>query len=123
VDGDCGGYEVGRVLRAVQEKGLLLEWEAVLGAFRAQDDLIAYLQAAGLVEFVYSRGIGGGLRRLWSGGLGAAPETLGVSWSELEVRWPEWLRASYAPIPNEAWQRIRAAGCGIEARPPTERTG
>jgi hypothetical protein len=120
VDGDCGGYEVGRVVRTMLEKDLLLDWEPLLRAFRAQDDLIAYLQAASLVEFVDSQAVESGLRSLWSGGLGAAPDLLGVSRVELEDRWLEWLRASYAPIPDRAWERIRSDGCGIEAGPAAE---
>jgi len=88
-----------------------------LGAFRAQDDLIAYLQAASLVEFVDSQGIEGVLPRLWGGGLGSAPDLIGLSRSEFEGRWSDWLRASYTPIPDRAWERIRAGGCGIDARP------
>jgi hypothetical protein len=118
VDGDCGGYEIGRVVRTALEKDLSLDWVPLLEEFRAQDDLIAYSQAASLVEFVSGQGIEGVLPKVWSGGLGAAPEILGVSWSEFEIRWLEWLRASYAPISDEAWQRVRAAGCGIDARPP-----
>jgi hypothetical protein len=117
VDGDCGGYEVGRVARTLLEKDMLLDWESLLGAFRAQDDLIAYLQAASLVEFVDGQGIEGVLPKLWSGGLGAAPEILGISWSEFEGRWLDWLRMSYTAIPDPAWERIRSGGCGIEARP------
>jgi hypothetical protein len=117
VDGDCGGYEIGRVVRTVLEKDLLLDWEPLLGAFRAQDDLVAYLQAASLVEFVDTRGVESGLRSLWSRGLGAAPELLGVSGGEFERRWLDWMRVSYTPIPDQAWQRIRSDGCGIRARP------
>lgn len=120
VDGYCGGYEIGRAVRTVLERDSLLDWEPLLGAFRAQDDLIAYLQAASLVEFVDSQGIEEGLPELWSGGLGAAPGLLGVSRSELESAWLEWLKASYAPIPDQAWQRIRSDGCGIEARPAAQ---
>jgi hypothetical protein len=120
VDGDCGGYEIGRVVSTLVMSDLLLDWEPLLGAFRTQDDLIAYLQAASFVEFVHNQGIEEGLPRLWSGGLGAAPELLGVSWSEFEGRWLEWLRASYEPIPDGAWQRIRSDGCGIEARPAAQ---
>ncbi|UCC74135.1 MAG: hypothetical protein JSV86_06130 [Gemmatimonadota bacterium] len=117
MDGDCGGYEVGRVARTLLEMDLMLDRESLLGAFRAQDDLIAYLQVASLVEYVDGQGIEGVLPRLWSGGLGAAPELLGVSWSEFEGGWSDWMRASYTPIPDPAWERIRAGGCGIVARP------
>lgn len=120
VDGDCGGYEVGRVVRTMLEKDLLLDWEPLLGAFRAQDDLIAYSQAGSLVEYVDRQAGDTGLRSLWSRGLRAAPDLLGVSPVELEGRWLEWLRENYTPIPDRAWERIRSDGCGIEADPATE---
>jgi hypothetical protein len=120
VDGECGGYEAGRVVRTMLEKDLLLDWEVLLRAFRAQDDLIAYLQAASLVEFVGRQAVDSGLRSLWSRGLGTAPDLLGVSRGELEGRWLEWLRESYTPIPGRAWERIRSDGCGIEAGPAAE---
>lgn len=117
VDGDCGGYEIGRLVRTVLERDAALDWESLLVAFRAQDDLIAYLQAASVVQFFYSQGLEADVPRLWSGGLGAAPQLLEVTWSGFESRWSAWLRASQTPISDEAWQRIRAAGCGIDARP------
>jgi hypothetical protein len=98
------------------DERVLLDLELLLEAFRAQDDLIAYLQAASLVEFVASQKTEGGLRVLWSDGLGAAPRLLGISRSQLERRWLDWLEASYAAIPDQAWQRIRSDGCGIPAR-------
>jgi hypothetical protein len=114
VDGDCGGYEVGRVARTVADKGEILTLEELLGDFRAQDDLVAYLQAGSIVEYYVRQRGTQSLQRLWERGLGAAPTLLGSPTPLFERNWREWLRSSWGPLPDEAWERIRADGCGID---------
>ncbi len=114
VDGDCGGYEVGRVARTMVDRGEVLTAEQLLGDFRAQDDLVAYLQAGSMVEYYVRQQGTNALQRLWELGLGAAPTLLGTSTDLFVQGWRKWLRSSWSPLPDEAWDRIRADGCGIE---------
>jgi len=115
VDGDCGGYEVGRVTRTMVDRGEILTAEQLLGDFRAQDDLVAYLQAGSMLEYCVRQQGTDALERLWKQGLAAAPTLLGTSTDLFVHGWRKWLRSSWSPLPDEAWNRIRADGCGIDA--------
>jgi hypothetical protein len=115
VDGECGGYENGRVARTISDEGSLIELRTLVREFRTQNDLIAYLQAAALFEFMHDHLGAGALRSLWTEGLGSAPSLLQISPEELEQQFQEWLSASYDPLPEFAWQKIRSDGCGITA--------
>jgi hypothetical protein len=116
VDGDCGGYPVSRVVRAVYDRGLLLDLDRLFGSFRAEDDLVAYLEAASLFDFITAHGGIEAVREVWEEGLAAAPGWLGLDRSEFERRWLSELESRWEPVPDGAWRRIRADGCGIDAR-------
>jgi len=115
VDGTCGGYENGRVVRTVLDQGSLLPLETLAGEFRQQDDLIAYLQAASLVEYVVHLQGPGAIAALWDQGLGAAPTLLQTSPGDFFAGYSSWLISTYDPVPPGAWQAIRQSGCGIDA--------
>jgi hypothetical protein len=117
VDGDCGGYENGRVARAILDRGALIPLEVLAADFRGQDDLVAYLQAASTVEFVVERQGPEAIRLLWVQGLQAIPALLGISPAEFELQFEEWLSTTYDPVPAAAWDAIRGEGCGIDACP------
>lgn len=116
VDGECGGYENGRVARTMLERDVFFEMQTLVEEFRRQDDLIAYLQAAALFEFMYERLGTVVLRSLWSEGLQAAPGLLGVAPDQFEREFRDWLSSTYRSIPETAWQQIRSEGCGITPR-------
>lgn len=116
VDGYCGGYENGRVARTILDTGAGLALETLTGEFRLQDDLVAYLQAASVVEFTVERLDREVIRTLWDRGLRAVPKLLELSTHEYETRFRDWLASTYDPVPPAAWDAIRAAGCGIDAR-------
>ncbi len=115
VDGDCGGYPVGRVVRAMLDRGLLFALERLFASFRAEDDLVAYLQAGSLFDFFAESGGKERLRELWRAGLSAAVTSSGPGLAEFEGRWRAWLEAGWQPVPDPAWHRIREEGCGIDA--------
>ncbi len=119
VDGFCGGYENGSVTRTILNLGAGIPLETLATEFRAQDDLSAYLLAASELEFVVQRHGTEAIRVLWDRGLLAAPELLEVSVGEFESRFGNWLASEYDPIPPGAWDAIREAGCGIDARSKT----
>ena len=117
VDGYCGGYQNGRVARTILDAGEGLALETLTGEFRLQNDLVAYLQAAGSIDFTVEQLGWESIRTLWTRGLQAIPELLGLSVREYESRIEEWLTSTYDPIPPAAWDAIRDAGCGIDSRP------
>lgn len=118
IDGSCGGYENGRVARSMLDMESLLPLGDLTGEFRQQDDLVAYLQAAAMIEFAVERLGAAVIRTAWDRGVAAVPELLGYSSpGEFEVQFEAWLSATYEPIPPESWDAILEHGCGIDSRP------
>ncbi len=115
VDGECGGYPIGRVVRTMYDRRLLLDLDRLLGSFRVEDDLVAYLQAGSLFGFIEASGGIDAVREVWEAGLAATPRVLGLKRAEFEGRWLSALEADSDPVPDEAWRAIRAEGCGIDA--------
>jgi hypothetical protein len=113
VDGDCAGVPVGRVVRTMDARGLLLPLERLMSSFRAEDDLVAYLQAGSLLAFVEGLTGTAGLRRAWSEGMASLPRLTGMGPEALEHAWLSRLRQRWEPLPGNAWAAIRAGGCGI----------
>ena len=118
VDGFCGGYENGRVARTIHDTGTGVALETLAEDFRIQDDLVAYLQAASLIEFAVKRAGPGAIHTLWESGLPALPELPGISFDgEFELQFEDWLTRTYDPIPADSWRAIREYGCGVDSRP------
>ena len=116
VDGECGGYENGRMARTALDQGAMIPLEALTEDFRTQDDLIAYLQAASIIEFMVHRMGPEAVSRLWDQGLQVSPALLGTSAVSFRAEFENWLAASYDPVPATAWEAVRSGGCGIDAR-------
>ena len=117
VDGRCGGYENGRIVRAILDQGLLIPMETLVGDFRRQNDLIAYLQAASIIEFMVHRQGPEAVAILWAQGLRASPVLLQTSADVFLGEFEIWLTSTYDPVPSGAWESIRAGGCGINSLP------
>jgi len=117
VDGRCGGYENGRIVRTMLDRESLIPLETLAADFREQDDLIAYLQAGSIIDFMVHRRGPEAIHVLWKGGLGAAPGLLRDSTDEFQDEFETWLLSTYDPVPPASWQAIREGGCGIDARP------
>jgi hypothetical protein len=115
VDGSCGGQPIGRLARTLLDRGEMIPLSVLTRDFRHQDDLVAYLEAANLIEFVLDRAGPGAIPVLWTGGLAGAPEVVGLSGEAFEPAWTEWLISSYDPASGRAWDAIEAGGCGISA--------
>lgn len=115
VEGTCAGYENGRIARTILDHGSMIELEELEGDFRQQNDLVAYLQAATLIEFVVDKSSPERLAVLWDQGLRALPNLLGVSPAAFRREYEGWLASKYDPIFDAAWEAIRAGGCGIPA--------
>lgn len=114
VDGSCGGYDNGRLARTLLDTGALIPLETLVGQFRRQDDLIAYLQAASIVEFMVSRLGPSAVRLLWERDLAASPDALQRSPASFQKDFEGWLSSTYEPVPVGHWEAIRRGGCGIQ---------
>jgi uncharacterized protein (DUF2164 family) len=95
----------------------MLSLDELVRGFRQQDDLIAYLQAASIIDFMVYRLGPEAVGLMWDQGLQAAPALLRRSPDEFPDELETWLSSRYGPVPAGAWESIRAEGCGIDARP------
>lgn len=117
VDGFCGGYENGRIARTILDMGAGLPLATLTGDFRRQDDLVAYVQAASLIEFSVERLGEEVIPVIWERGLLEVPEVLEIySMSDFEQQFKDWIRSTFDPLPVESWEAIREDGCGIDSR-------
>jgi len=115
VDGVCGGYPNGMVVRTILDRDALIPLPVLASDFRGQDDLVAYLEAGSIADLVARRLGPAALRSLWDAGLQTAPELLGVPAAEFETQFERWLSSTYDPVPDAPWSAIRRGGCGIDA--------
>lgn len=122
VDGACGGYPNDRLVRTLLDRGKMIPLDVLVREFRQQKDLVAYLEAASVIEFVLDRRGSEALPVLWARGLASAPGVVDLSSRAFESEWREWLISSYDPVSDAAWEAIEAGGCGITGpEPPDQR--
>ena len=95
----------------------MIPLETLVGDFRRQNDLIAYLQAASTIEFMVHRQGPEAVALLWDQGLQASPALLRMPTEAFQRKFEVWVSSTYDPVPASAWESVRAGGCGIEARP------
>ena len=117
VEGVCGGYENGRLTRTILDMGGVIPLETLSGDFRRQSDLVAYLQAASIVEFMLERRGPEVLDLLWTQGLVTSPALLETSPESFQLEFESWLLSKYDAVPDHVWEAVRRRGCGIDARP------
>ena len=117
VDGDCGGFENGRVLRSILALDGLIPLGLLEADFRGQDDLIAYLQAGSIFEFTVQGTGASAIRHLWDRGLQASAALLEIPSERFQTEFEGWVFSTYDPIPTESLNAIRTGGCGIDSRP------
>lgn len=77
----------------------------------AENELVAYLQSAGIFKYLYERYGLDRLRKLWTAGFDAFGEIYGFPVSELERAWKEYLETVEPPAAID-WQMLLEHGCG-----------
>lgn len=104
----CGTYSNRDVAAALLDAGDLIDLTDLFESFYSQPDFASYLQAGALVEFLLVRFGRARLRALWD--TLSVEETLGVTPSELQQAWTEWLKARSAEGP--VLEELKQRGCG-----------
>lgn len=108
--GRCRGWTLAAVARRLQETDALLPLVDVVGRFRAQDDLVAYLQAGAIVEWLRARHGAAAVRALWQAGEPGLRAETGLGLIELDAEWRRGL--ADAPPSDARLEAIRGVGCG-----------
>ncbi|HEX8696202.1 MAG TPA: hypothetical protein VF746_27540 [Longimicrobium sp.] len=113
-EGTCGPYDLETVAAFLVQSGRALPLDRLTGAFRAQDDLTAYLQAGGLLGHLRARHGTRAVRALWTGGPAALERAAGRPLADVER---DWRREMAAAPPREVdWATLSEAGCGWRGR-------
>ncbi|MFN0179598.1 MAG: hypothetical protein ACKVZ0_12440 [Gemmatimonadales bacterium] len=114
-DGRCDDYSNEAVLRGLVRRNGWVALDSVLGDFRRQPDLSAYLQAATFAEYLLRTYGAPAIATLWRHGSGADTRLGGRSLQAIEADWRS--RVAVEAHPDDgALNRIEADGCGGTAR-------
>lgn len=111
-DGRCGGYTNTAVAMALAARDGWIDLGTLIGRFREQSDLRAYLQAASFVSYLLREVGPEGVRSLWLAEVTPATELGGATLLEWERRWRSSLGTTEA-VPPATLARIDRDGCGI----------
>jgi len=109
-DGSCGEHPNAAVAAALAERHGWLPLDTMLGRFREQSDLRAYLQAAAFVAFLIKEVGSETLRSLWRQGATAESPVAGRALATWEREWRDSFGAP--AIARDRLDRIEREGCG-----------
>jgi len=110
-DGRCDAYSNETALRGLVRRGGWVTFDELLGNFRQQPDLRAYLQAAVFVEYLLRTYGAPAIATLWRQGSQASTLLDGRPLGAIEAEWRT--RVALGSLPDDpAMTRIEADGCG-----------
>ena len=112
VDGRCGQYTINELVHYLLLEDKLPSLQTLIYSFRAQNDLLAYLQCGSLIGYVYETYGLDGLRKLWDGGAANIQDVLGITLEELEAAWRAHVLGSITGKSDVDWEAIKDPGCG-----------
>lgn len=108
--GACRGHDLPELAARLAAEGLLLRPSDLVGRFYEQDDLVAYLQSAGLVGHLLGRYGRAAVHAAWTDGLPGLERATGEPFEGLHAG---WLAALGAPPEGASpFAEVRALGCG-----------
>jgi hypothetical protein len=111
-EGECLEYSIGRIARSLVDRRRIIPIHELIGRFRAQDDLTAYMQAGSFVEHLHRTYGRDALRAVWTRGAAALPDITGKPIDALALDWQSGLRRDSALAGPVDWRRLRREGCG-----------
>jgi len=110
-DGRCAGRSNSEVAAALIQRHGAIPLDTMLVAFRRQQDLRAYLQAASLTGFLLDRVPIADLRSLWRTGSTPRARLAGRPLEAWFGDWRDQLASDWHPEPAEL-DRVESKGCG-----------
>jgi hypothetical protein len=110
-DGACAGYSNADVAIALARRHGWIPLELVIGKFREQPDLRAYLQAAAFTQYLLRRYGPDPLKKLWREG--SSPDSVigGLRLAVIERRWRDQLAPRHL-VRSRDLATVEAKGCG-----------
>ena len=115
-DGQCAGFTNAQVAVSLARRHGWIPLDTLIGRFREQSDLRAYLQSAAFVEFLLVTVGPSAVRDLWTGDPKPGTPVRGVALANWESAWRK--TAELLPsVPAAALKPIETDGCGVKPPP------
>jgi hypothetical protein len=108
----CGPYTGRQMAAGYLIARRIVGVPALIERFREHPDLVAYLGAGALAEFLHEHYGLKAVRVVWREGPAALPQVTGRPTSVLEREWHAWLGDTADPVPAAELRRLDAKGCG-----------
>jgi hypothetical protein len=115
-DGQCAGFTNAQVAVSLARRHGWIALDTLIGRFREQSDLRAYLQAAAFVQYLLATVGPSAVRELWAGEPTPATQLRGVTLAEWESAWRRSVEL-LPSVPADALKPIEAVGCGVKPPP------
>jgi hypothetical protein len=110
-DGRCAGYSNADVALGLAARRGWIPLDSLLSRFRAQPDLRAYLQAAGLVDYLLKRYGAAAVAQLWQRGSRSDSRIGGQTLAAVERQWREELHP-HEKMAAHTLAAVESKGCG-----------
>jgi len=111
-DNPCLSYPIHEIAAYLQHEKMLIPFDTLFRNFRNQQDMLSYMQAGSIVQYILETYGRDKFKELWTKGLGSINRILGESLSDLEKNYHKFLIRRYPVVPHVPWDMLRVRGCG-----------
>jgi hypothetical protein len=109
-ENNCNGYNDEQIYRYLLDKNMLVSMDALTTGFYKQPEMIAYHQAAYIVQYLLSVYGTEKFKALWTQGFADFEKIYGISFSQITVHINEKAKQDYPSVPSINWSSFQV-GC------------
>ena len=111
-DDPCMGYPIHLVAAYLLYTNKLVSMDSLFYQFRTLPDMVGYMQAGSVVQFILEKYGLEKFEALWRKGVTGIEELTGKSKTRLENEYLQFLRKAYPQQPTIDWEMLNRKGCG-----------
>lgn len=111
-DSPCLGYSVHEIAAFLLHDRKIIRFEELFHEFRKQDDMISYMEAGSVVQYLVETHGGATVKRIWQEGIEKVESILGLRLDDLEREYRKYLLDQYPKKPKVNWPMLQDKGCG-----------
>jgi hypothetical protein len=109
-ENNCNGYNDEQIYRYLSEKGMLIPMNALTTGFYRQPEMVAYHQAAYIVQYLLNRYGVEKFKDLWMQGFASFENIYGVAFEKAQKDMNKTAEQDYPTSPNIDWNTFQV-GC------------
>jgi hypothetical protein len=109
-ENNCNGYNDEQIFRYLSEKGMLIPMTDLTSAFYRHPEMVAYHQAAYIVQYLLSNYGVEKFKDLWSHGFASFEKIYGIRFEQAQQDMNKTVKKMYPTPPNIDWN-IFKVGC------------